>query len=191
LGGNGVANSTVFGGIAGDTMAAWVPEHGKLREPDQGEIDAALARCRTPLGTSPGDIAGLREELYELMWEEVGVFRDAAGLDRAEARIAELGERLARTGIAGTDLAFNLTWHDWLNLDSLILASRAITAASLAREESRGAHFRRDFPETKPEAAGLSFTKVSLSGEGVVTDWGPIAFTRVRPGESLIADDAA
>jgi fumarate reductase flavoprotein subunit len=190
LGGNGVANSTVFGGIAGDTMAAWVPEHGTLREPDQGEIDAALARCRTPLGAPPGDVAELREELYELMWEEVGVFRDAAGLNRAEARLADLGERLARTGIAGADLAFNLTWHDWLNLDSLILASRAMTAASLAREESRGAHFRRDFPETKPEAAGLSFTKVSLLGERMATDWGPVAFARVRPGESLITDAA-
>ena len=145
---------------------------------------------RSPLSAPPGDVAELREALYELMWEEVGVFRDAAGLNRAETQLADLGERLARTGIAGADLAFNLTWHDWLNLDSLILASRAITAASLAREESRGAHFRRDFPEAKPETAGLSFTKISLSGERMLTDWGPVVFTRVRPGESLITDAA-
>jgi fumarate reductase flavoprotein subunit len=187
LGGNGVANSTVFGGIAGDSMAGWVPEHGRLREPDPGEIDAAMARCRTPLGAPRGDIAALREELYELMWDDVGVFRDATGLRRAEIRLADLGARLARTGIAGADLAFNLTWHDWLNLDSLILASRAITAAALAREESRGAHFRRDFPESKPDDADLAFTKASLAGNRIALDWERVAFTRVKPGESLLA----
>ncbi|MBV8651193.1 MAG: succinate dehydrogenase/fumarate reductase flavoprotein subunit, partial [Alphaproteobacteria bacterium] len=191
LGGNGVANSTVFGGIAGDSMAGWVPEHGKFREPDAAEIDAAVARCRKPLGVPTGDVAELREELYELMWREVGVFRSAAGLQRADAALTELGARLDRTGVAGDDLAFNLTWHDWLNLDSLLLVSRAIIAASLARDESRGAHFRSDFPETRPEAQGLAFTKISLAGEHIALDWGEVTFSRIKPGESLIAEDAA
>ncbi|HZS81512.1 MAG TPA: FAD-binding protein [Stellaceae bacterium] len=190
LGGNGVANSTVFGGIAGDSMAAWVAEHGRLREPDDGEIAAAVARCCTPLERPPGDIAALREELYALMWEDVGIFRDAAGLRRAEEGLAGLGERLARTGIAGDDLAFNLTWHDWLNLESLILVSRAITAAALAREESRGAHFRSDFPATLPND-DLAFTRVRLDGERVAVDWEKVRFTRVKPGESLIPAEAA
>jgi fumarate reductase flavoprotein subunit len=130
------------------------------------------------------------------MWREVGVFRSAGGLERAEAALAELGGRLDRTGVAGSDLAFNLTWHDWLNLDSLILVSRAITAASLARAESRGAHFRSDFPETRPEAEGLAFTKISLAkdridGERIALDWGKVEFPRIKPGESLIAEDAA
>jgi fumarate reductase flavoprotein subunit len=190
LGGNGVANSTVFGGIAGDAMAGWLPEHGTWREPDEGEIEAAVARCRAPLSQPTGDVAALREALYDLMWEDVGIFRDAAGLARAETALAALDDRLDRTGIAGTDLAFNLTWHDWLNLKSLILVSRAITAASLAREESRGAHFRSDFPATSAPD-DLAFTKVTLDGDAIRLEREAVRFTRVRPGETLIRDAAA
>src|SRR5438445_8642045 len=190
LGGNGVANSTVFGGIAGDSMAAWVPEHGRSREPDGAAIAAAIAACRLPLDRPQGDIGALRERLYELMWEDVGIFRDASGLRRAEGALVELDEELDRTGIAGDTLAFNLTWQDWLNLKSLILVSRAIIAAALAREESRGAHFRSDFPATAPDE-GLAFTKVRLEGRTIALDWEKVRFTRVRPGERLRDADAA
>jgi fumarate reductase flavoprotein subunit len=185
LGGNGVANSTVFGGIAGDSMADWVPAHGRLREPDEAAIVSAITACRRPLEQPAGDIGALREALYELMWDDVGVFRDAIGLRRAESALIALDERLDHTGISGTSLAFNLTWHDWLNLKSLILISRAITAASLARAESRGAHFRSDFPETAPDE-DAAFTKVRLSGNDIALDWERVSFTRIKPGESLL-----
>jgi len=190
LGGNGVANSTVFGGIAGDSMAAWVPEHGRFREPDEIAITAAIAACRVPLDRPQADIGALRERLYELMWDDVGVFRDESGLRRAEGALVELDEELDRTGIAGDTLAFNLTWHDWLNLKSLILVSRAINAAALAREESRGAHFRSDFPATAPDDT-LAFTKVRLEGRTIALDWEKVRFTRVRPGETVNGADAA
>jgi fumarate reductase flavoprotein subunit len=189
LGGNGVANSTVFGGIAGDAMAGWVPEHGAWREPDEGAISDAVARCRAPLDAPQGDIGALREALYDLMWEDVGIFRDAASLARAEGALAELEAKLDRAGIAGTTLAFNLTWHDWLNLKSLILVSRSITAASLARDESRGAHFRSDFPATR-DPDGLAFAKTTLAGNDIRVDWESVRFTRVRPGETLIREAA-
>jgi fumarate reductase flavoprotein subunit len=115
----------------------------------------------------------------------VGVFRDAIGLRRAENALIALDDRLDRTGISGTSLAFNLTWHDWLNLKSLILISRAITAASLARAESRGAHFRSDFPKTEPDE-DTAFTKVRLSGDDIALDWERVSFTRIKPGESLL-----
>jgi fumarate reductase flavoprotein subunit len=185
LGGNGVANSTVFGGIAGDSMASWVPVHGRLHAPDEAAIAAEIAQCRRPLEQPAGDIGALREELYELMWDDVGVFRDAAGLRRAETALVALDERLDRTGISGNSLAFNLTWHDWLNLKSLILVSRAITAASLARGESRGAHFRSDFPGTEPDE-GAAFTKVRLAGDDMALDWERVRFTRIKPGETLL-----
>jgi fumarate reductase flavoprotein subunit len=191
LGGNGVANSTVFGGIAGDSMADWVPAEGRWHEPDEAEIAGAVARCRVPLEAPSADIAALREELYDLMWQDVGILRDRAGLERAQGLLAELDARLDRTGVATQDLAFNLTWHDWLNLKSLVLVSRAIAAAALAREESRGAHFRTDFPDTRPPQDGLASTAVRLAGGEVAVGWEPVRFTRVRPGESLLAPAAA
>ncbi len=187
LGGNGVANSTVYGGIAGDSMAEWVRSEGVFRAADESAIAAAVARCRVPLAAPPGDIAALREALYELMWRDAGILRDRPGLERAAAALLDLDRRLDRTGVATPDLAFNLTWHDWLNLKNLVLVSRAIVAASLAREESRGAHFREDFPATRPAERDLAFTRLGLAGGELAVEFEPVRFTRVRPGESLIA----
>src|SRR6188472_3358595 len=83
LGGNGVANSTVFGGIAGDVMAPWVRREGALHRPDEPAIERALARARAPLARPAGDVAAIREQLYEVMWDDAGIVRDAASLARA------------------------------------------------------------------------------------------------------------
>ena len=120
------------------------------------------------------------------MWDDVGILRDARGLARADARLRGLEDELAATGVDGRDLRYNLSWHDWMNLDSLIAVSRAICAAATAREDSRGAHFREDFPQTGALESS-AFSRVSASGDGYAVGWQPVAFTRVRPGESLIA----
>lgn len=187
LGGNGVANSTVFGGIAGDTMAAWVPREGMLAAPDQAIVDAALERTLRPFSRPAGDLNSLRERLYRVMWDDVGIVRDAAGLTRAARALEDLGAELDAAGIPDSSRTFNLTWHDWLNLHSQILVSRAITAAALAREDSRGAHFRADFPETGDLNTSAN-TFVRLDGDRIAVTAEPVAFTRVRPGETLIED---
>jgi fumarate reductase flavoprotein subunit len=185
LGGNGVANSTVFGGIAGDAMAPWVKQSGSFHEPDEAAIAHAMAGARAPLNGAAGDIGALREQLYSLMWDDVGIVRDADGLRRADGALEELEARLDRTGVAGNDLAFNLTWHDWLNLKNLLLVSRAIRAAAAAREDSRGAHFRADFPEVR-DLPQSRYTCVKWSDGGFGVTMRPVAFTRVRPGETLL-----
>ena len=188
LGGNGVANSTVFGAIAGDAMAGWT-QKALLREPDKAALEEARALVLAPVGKPPGNLEEVREGLYQVMWDDVGILRDAAGLARAGARLAELREALARIGVAGNDLRYNLTWHDWLNLDSLITVSESIRAAAAAREESRGAHFREDFPQTSDLAAS-AYSRVRLdhaARDACRVSWEPVRFTRVRPGQSLLA----
>jgi fumarate reductase flavoprotein subunit len=185
LGGNGVANSTVFGAIAGDAMAAWTRTSGAWREPDAHAIAQAEARARFPLSRPAGDLEAIRESLYEVMWDDVGILRDAPGLERARGRLADLLGELRALGVADTDLRYNLTWHDWLNLESLIVVSQSICAAALARTDSRGAHFREDYPETGPLESS-AFSRVRQSGEAFAVDWKPVTFTRVRPGESLV-----
>ena len=185
LGGNGVANSTVFGAVAGDAMAAWVKDI-RYREPDRAAIDAAVAFCERPF--KPGsskDLEGAREGLYELMWQKVGIVRDGTGLNEAQRELEILDRQLDSYSLAHTERAFNLTWHDWLNLKSLVAVSRAIAAAAAARRDSRGAHFRADFPESG--ALELSaFTSI----QGTVVSMKPVAFTRVAPGQTLLRNVA-
>jgi fumarate reductase flavoprotein subunit len=185
LGGNGVANSTVFGAVAGDAMARWIEGQG-WREPDPAAIDAAVEACEKPFRKStPSAIHPIRERLYDVMWEQVGIIRDGAGLARAQRELAGLEAELESCGMADGNRAFNLTWHDWLNLKSLVSVSRAIADAALARTDSRGAHYRSDFPLTGPLEQS-AFTSIR---DGRLT-MKPVRFTRVRPGESLLKDAA-
>ena len=146
LGGNGVANSTVFGGIAGDTMAKWIAKES-LRAPDESAISRSIAFHEHPFKVPMGSLEPIREALYETMWSKVGILRNAEDLASAHNELQQISERLLLTGVQGDTRAFNLTWHDWLNLQSLIEISQAIVVSAQAREDSRGAHFREDFPD--------------------------------------------
>lgn len=187
LGGNGVANSTVFGGIAGDAIARWVPRHGEWAEPDAAALDAARGAALAPFARPAASLPSLRDRLADLMWDKAGILRDAQRLAGAEAGLAALAEEHAAAGVADGARGFNLSWADWLNLDSLLLTSRVIVLAARAREESRGAHWREDFPHTLDAAQGLSVTRVTLRDGAPALDWQPVNCTRLRPGQSLLA----
>jgi fumarate reductase flavoprotein subunit len=184
LGGNGVANSTVYGGIAGETMAAFTKSEGGIHAPDEAAIEAAVADALRPFSRKPGDLNDLRERLYRLMWDDVGIVRDEASLKRGQKGLDELAAELGEAGLPDTARAFNLTWADWLSLDSLILTSRAIAAAAMRRDDSRGAHYRSDFPETGSLDRSEN-TVVTLKENRIAVTTEPVAFTRVRPGQSL------
>ena len=79
LGGNGVANSTVFGGLAGDSMAATLRANEALADPDKAAIEAAHERAYAPLGRRRGDLESVRRRLYQVMWDDVGILRTADG----------------------------------------------------------------------------------------------------------------
>jgi fumarate reductase flavoprotein subunit len=187
LGGNGVANSTVFGGIAGESMAAWVKQNNALRMPDESAIAAAIAATEAPFRQPAGKLDAIREGLYDCMWDDVGIMRTAESLQRARTRLDELSETLARTGVADGHRSFNVTWHDWLNLRSLIDISRVIVEAALAREDSRGAHFRDDFPATG-DLPTSTFTVVRQNQGALQITRQPVQFTRVAPGETILED---
>jgi fumarate reductase flavoprotein subunit len=189
LGGNGVANSTVFGGIAGDTMAAWVQAQGLLRAPDEAALQAAAALHLQPFSAAqraaPGAVDLLREALYECMWNDVGILRTGAGLQRALHTLDTLDQQLAQTGVADGDRAFNLSWHDWLNLKNLIAVSRVIATSALARQDSRGAHFREDHPETS-SLAESRYIVVTQQDARLQVGTEPVRFTRVLPGQTIL-----
>ena len=75
-----------------------------------------------------------------------------------------------------------MSWHDWLNIRNLTAVSRAIAQTALARQDSRGAHYREDFPQTSALETS-AYTSIRADGEVAMK---PVAFTRVRPGQSLL-----
>ena len=190
LGGNGVANSTVFGGIAGDTIGANAKPGATIPDPDQSVIDEAIALCRQPLDRPAGRIDDVRTSLWEHMWEDAGIIRDADSLERAKNKLSELDTQLDTVGVAESNLAYNLTWHDWLNLKNLILVSKAVAAAATAREESRGARYRTDYPEVR-DIENSTYTVVQMKDGEVTLGTEPVEFSIVKPGETLLDEDAA
>jgi len=188
LGGNGVANSTVFGGIAGDEMALQAAAQQAWAEVDTDSVESAIELSLAPFQQTSGDINGIRDRLLDLMWDEVGVLRDADGIKRAQSELASLKSELMATGLGDDNRIFNLSWHDWLNLRSLIEVSEVIAAAALSRENSRGAHYREDFPEVG-SLDDSYFTIASRDRDAVHVEREQVKFTIVKPGESLIEDD--
>jgi fumarate reductase flavoprotein subunit len=185
LGGNGVANSTVFGGLAGDAMGIAVRRGMPLPDPDPAAIDRARERAFAPLGRRDGDLSAIREWLYAILWDDVGILRDAAGLTRAQGALEQLAKEIEACGVPDPEKRYNLTWMDRLNLESLTLVSRAICAAALARENSSGAHYREDHPGSA-DPAQSRYTLARLHDGALAIDWAKVDFTRVRPGDSLL-----
>src|SRR5262249_30966060 len=153
---------------------------------DEDALEFEMTRAAHPFTQKPGDLNRLRERLLDLMWDHVGVIRDATGLDRALGELTQLEAELLHTGVPDTGRAFNLTWHDWLNLRWLCETGRFIALAAKRRENSRGAHFRAVSPD-RGNLEASCFTVVRQGREGglQITDE-PVQFTRVRPGETLL-----
>jgi succinate dehydrogenase/fumarate reductase flavoprotein subunit len=178
LGGNGVAESTVFGGIAGDVMAGFV-EGRPAPRPVLDEAEGLARRLQAPLDRpAPPATYELQDALRALMWQRVGLVRDAEGLRQALEEIDGLAARHAASAVPGSP-AYNLAWQDWMNLGNQLVAARLIAASALERRESRGAHFRRDHPA--PASGPLYTVRVAARDGGLAVWREPVAFTRVAP----------
>mgnify|MGYP000508835305 FL=1 len=186
LGGNGVANSTVFGGIAGEEMAKWVTSQN-LQECNMDEVLASIKAHEAPLERPAGDIELIRDALAECMWDDVGISRTKESLLRARAKLDQLGQQLHQIGVGDIQREYSITWQDWMNLNNLILVSKSVTEAALSRENSRGAHYRDDFPE--PGSLEESyFTAVQLGKDGLDIKNRPVQFTMIKPGETILVE---
>ena len=154
LGGNSLSDLLVFGQRAGAGAAAHAAQVGVEPYMNPVQIRAAEAELEAPLTRRGGaDPYRLREELQETMQMLVGIFRTKTDLEGALARIADIRRRADDLCITG-GRAFNPGWNLVFEVRNLIEISEAIARSALARQESRGAHSRLDFPATDPKWAG-------------------------------------
>ncbi len=180
LGGNGVAESIVFGGRAGDRAALLAPER-KLRAPDPEQVAVSVARASAPLGREKGySPFVITRELKETMWEGCGVARDREGLLSARAKIEELQQMATETSVPGP-LQANYALQEALDVSNQLTVARTMVESALVREESRGSHYRSDHPKPDDER-WLRFVAVKKDPRGGVSvDLRPVEFSRRRP----------
>ncbi len=155
LGGNSLSDLLVFGKRAGDDAARFARAQGKGRSVSAAQVDAASRGALAPFDRTAGDGANpyqVQQTLQEMMQDLVGIVRTKQEMERALEGLAALRAREARVAVTG-NREYNPGWHTALDLASLLAVSEAVTRSALARTESRGAHFRDDFP-AKDEALG-------------------------------------
>lgn len=179
LGGNGVAESTVYGARVGEAVAGWVKAR-KPAEVSATQIGEAQAAANQYLGRAQGESPWeLREELGKVMWERVGIVRSGAKLRQALTEISSLGQRSEQMAVSG-GRAFNLTWQQALDMRNLLAASELIARSALMREDSRGAHYREDFPQID-QANWLKNIYGAREGGGVKLWTEAVKLTRLKP----------
>ena len=180
LGGNGVAESTVFGARAGDTAAALCGQRSHLPPWPARGAEAVARAALAPLGRERGeDPYDLRDALRDLMWRDVGLVRTGEGLRRAAAQIAALRERFAAVCVAG-GRAFNPEWQVALDVGNMLTVAELVTQAALLRDESRGSHYRADYP-APDDARWRRNVRSRRDGDAPRLWTTPVAFTHLQP----------
>lgn len=152
LGGNALADTQVFGRRAGEAAAknALLKKDEKYEDVIMEQATAEQDRIQSLFKDGEYYPFEIRKELQEVMWKNVAIIRNREGLKTAIARIKELKEMLARVKVPSVDV-YNKDLQDALEAEKLLEVALLTAESALIREESRGAHFREDYPETRDE----------------------------------------
>ena len=155
LGGNSLSDIIVFGKRAGEYAAKYAKTEGAGRL-DEREIDEAARRALEPFEKGPAGEGPYQVQyaLQDMMQELVGIVRNEPEMLRALDGLRDLRSREARVGVGG-HREYNPGWHAALDLHNLLTVSEAITRCALERQESRGGHFRDDYPDKRAECRHL------------------------------------
>jgi succinate dehydrogenase / fumarate reductase flavoprotein subunit len=109
----------------------------------------------------------VQQDLQDAMQNLVGIVRTEAEMQEALVRIEQLKERSARLGAEG-HREYHSGWHTSIDVRNLLSVSEAITRSAIERKESRGGHFREDFPEKVPEYATINIMVKQMQGRGML-----------------------
>jgi succinate dehydrogenase / fumarate reductase flavoprotein subunit/fumarate reductase flavoprotein subunit len=152
LGGNGICDSCVYGRQAGKSIAAWLHKGNRAAKPARrAQVDDTIAMLREPLTRPAGENPfELRKRVKELNWNQVGVARTRADLESALSELDSLSSAASKMKVSGGSV-YNMMYTTGLDLRNMLDVSRMVAASARAREETRGAHFRQDFPQQRDD----------------------------------------
>ncbi len=141
LGGNALSEVFAMGGVAGERAAQKALESDKPDMPEK-EVLAEKARLESLLSAGGQDLGKLLRDLKDVMWQKAGIIRDEEGLKAAWEKNEEIAECLKGVGVRDYG-----ELRRYLELENMLLLSEMVCRAALLRTESRGAHYRTDYPE--------------------------------------------
>jgi succinate dehydrogenase / fumarate reductase flavoprotein subunit len=171
LGGNSLSDLLVFGKRAGEFAARYANEHGQGTI-DAAEVEEASRQALEPFsreGNGEGPYA-IQYELQDTMQELAGIVRRESEMEQAFERVGKLRRRAATVAVPG-NREYNPGWHTALDLDNLLTVSEALIRAGIARRESRGAHFRDDYPDKDPAFSTFNYVlRKGADGEMVLEE---------------------
>jgi len=153
LGGNGIGESCVYGRQAGKSIGAYLSDSRNLfiKETGRGQIEDLIGRLKEPLNRKNGENPfELKKQIQELNWNKVGVGRKQPDLLEALSEIEHIAEAAAKVSVSGGS-AYNMMYGTYLDLRSMIDATRMVAYSASLRDETRGAHFRQDYPEQRDD----------------------------------------
>jgi succinate dehydrogenase / fumarate reductase flavoprotein subunit len=165
LGGNSLSDLIVFGKRAGEYAAEWARQNGSVRV-DDGAVARGIEVSLTPFerGDTGENPYKVQSDLQDTMQALVGIVRIEQEMREALTRIGQFNERAARVGVSG-HREYHAGWHTALDLRNLLTVSEAIARSALERKESRGGHFREDYPDKAAEFGNVNIM-VRQEGDG-------------------------
>ena len=181
LGGNSLLECIVFGRRAGEAAA----DHARATPLSRASHSLLVDEERrteemTTRSGGEDSIGSLRRDLALTMHQKAGWYRSRVGLREARDKINELKERYTRVAISSTSGAYNPSLSTFLELGYTLDVAQVIVAGALARQESRGAHYRSDFPE-RDDTNWLQHTVASYTPEGPALAYKPVVVTEWQP----------
>jgi succinate dehydrogenase / fumarate reductase flavoprotein subunit len=164
LGTNSILELITMGKFAGQRVLDYLENAPDQLSPGKGE--RSFQRFAQYLQVSGQDSIGqIREALRTLMTEHMSIFRSAAGMRKTIDTINELKQRCDQSGLTSASLRMNQELVQHWELDNLLAIAMTMTRAALDREESRGAHFREDFPERSDDFNYHTLVSMDRFGE--------------------------
>ncbi len=165
LGGNSLSDLIVFGKRAGEHAAQFAKSNGNVAV-NRADVDYSAKDALAPLDSADGAEGPfqLQESLQETMQDNVNIVREEGQMKTALEEIGRLNERVKRVGVRG-NREYNPGWHTALDLKNLMTVSEAIARSAIERKESRGGHFRDDYPDKDPTYATFNFV-IQKAGDG-------------------------